>query len=1769
MKKNFLLIVLLITCVNYLKAQTLPGEWSYDSVKKFYRNYVYQLNDTSIDGELQKYHRFEATMDYKINKNANISDYVNVVKEYNANLLSRSNNSNGINISSLNSDWFCRGPMQTIESAIGRVSALWVNPQPPYNIIIGTQSSGIWKTKGGQVTPIWNSLTSFKLTSCGISEIAVSPLDTNIIYASTSFSGSYTTWYGVGLIFSVDGGQTWNIDSTIPSDFYSNSGWARRFKMPLAFKPGTNELLIGRDNRIWKKYTTPGNEHWENQAILTMPNIPNDFEFGINKIIFSETNPNLVICSGDRESQNEIRYSIDGGAAWQYFNFGANSVLFDESTTISSKNYHITASITADNKIYLLIGVTNNLSVGGSGIRAYMFRFIPNVSGNYDLEKYWNVTAAYNTCFKGPMTKMLVLENYLNGKIISVFGQGANTVQKADFSENTATPINFTQVSNYPVSAGNKATHADVRDLKYLPSIGANGSVYIATDGGISVSKNLCNDTDDWTLLNGYGLSITENLGFDNSEFNKDFIVTAGMDGNSWIHDKVNGVKTYTLNYSGDEYDASIAKLKQNSKKFIKTYNEGGPEQYMNFSFKGSVDQSLVVPYSKIIPSNSSEIDKYIYNLKQFDFEDGTDFFYTGTTDVYRIENLYVNINAFHGQNDWKPISFTHFDMAGKPTNFPTTNFPISAFKSCKKPTDPNVQVSVYGIRYASKSSSDIKLMLVEYDKSKLQTKDRYTHSDITPYTLGGVTSLDNSLYKSWVLDIVIDENNPNRIWVCFGGTASGVANQMDVVGRLYQRDLNSGGTSYEWKDISSGLPPLPVLSMVYWKGTDDIIFAGTDAGVYVYEKSSSSWKPFMNNLPFVTVPELDINYCSNTLRACTSGHGIWETPLPKIDNPVSRTITSNETWNVSMDTYQDVLVKTGATLTIQGTHNSDNTNSVEIRIPKDKKIVVEPGAKLIIDGATLTNHCELWQGIEVNGQKNATQDDLNQGRLIVKNGSIIENARKAISTSNGIVKGLAASSTGAIITCENSSFINNLVDVELLSYHRITSKPLDEKVNKSSISKCKFETNSSNLFGTEKPTHIYLWDVNGIKIVGSHFVDYRPITIGSVGIKSIKAGYYVNEYCSGINLPVASAYTCAGISNIFENLEYGIQSYSQSNPKYSVNISNSKFNNCSRAIYLNGIDNASIFLNNFNVKIGANMPIGIYSEKRYGIYLNLCRSYKVENNNLEGDVDADLTSESFGIIVRNMHGENVSINSNSMNKLSVGVEAIGRNRGQELDKGLQIKCNNFSNSKYDIVVMNDPEMPVANSICGIARNQGYPIPNELNRLAGNLFANTSTYLQNNYENQGALIYYYHHSPSSNPRVLPASYLNNAKIVFINQNTAYSNTISCPSSFTSLLTSAQLRSHVITQEEALEGNQAALTSMIDGGNTNNFLLSLDLSNTSTINTNYFLLMNVAPYLSHEVLLRVAEDGTALSNAMIRNILVACAQSAKDDEIQNLLNNRVSPLPQYMRDQINQGLLILSEMENDQREIGSYVADINHSVNETMWRATQDTLDLSANIFEIFNEVNDYTLKMQLANWIDADGRRSDANALIAEIGNNLQSQEDVQSFDILNAMRDFQNQMVDNNIELNDIDQGNIDYLKGLLDYPDVHVADAIALLKLNNQLNYIEPVLMPQVNPNQIVSAAPVKINTTLDPSESSLEVNPNPVTDLLTVKYKVLEKTTILQLVITDINGKELLKQLLKNNIDEIIVNCNQFISGNYILTIKGDGIKSLSQKIIISKK
>ena len=73
------------------------------------------------------------------------------------------------------------------------------------------------------------------------------------------------------------------------------------------------------------------------------------------------------------------------------------------------------------------------------------------------------------------------------------------------------------------------------------------------------------------------------------------------------------------------------------------------------------------------------------------------------------------------------------------------------------------------------------------------------------------------------------------------------------------------------------------------------------------------------------------------------------------------------------MKFYQDIVIKSGNTLTVQ----------CEVQFVPDAKIIVEPGAKLIIDGGKLTNdnyYRTFWQGIEVWGNHNLPQTETNQG---------------------------------------------------------------------------------------------------------------------------------------------------------------------------------------------------------------------------------------------------------------------------------------------------------------------------------------------------------------------------------------------------------------------------------------------------------------------------------------------------------------------------------------------------------------------------------------------------------------------------------------------------------------------------------------------------------------------------------------------------------------------------------------------------------------------
>jgi hypothetical protein len=105
--------------------------------------------------------------------------------------------------------------------------------------------------------------------------------------------------------------------------------------------------------------------------------------------------------------------------------------------------------------------------------------------------------------------------------------------------------------------------------------------------------------------------------------------------------------------------------------------------------------------------------------------------------------------------------------------------------------------------------------------------------------------------------------------------------------GSLHLYQSTDGGSI--WQDVSRGLLDAPVNSVVVDPDNANIVYVGTDAGVFFTQNigsctqlSSSCWSPFGSSLPNVPVTKLVVEGIgtSATLVASTYGRGVWQIAL-------------------------------------------------------------------------------------------------------------------------------------------------------------------------------------------------------------------------------------------------------------------------------------------------------------------------------------------------------------------------------------------------------------------------------------------------------------------------------------------------------------------------------------------------------------------------------------------------------------------------------------------------------------------------------------------------------------------------------------------------------------------------------------------------------------------------------------------------------------------------------------------------------------------------
>lgn len=224
------------------------------------------------------------------------------------------------------------------------------------------------------------------------------------------------------------------------------------------------------------------------------------------------------------------------------------------------------------------------------------------------------------------------------------------------------------------------------------------------------------------------------------------------------------------------------------------------------------------------------------------------------------------------------------------------------------------------------------------------------------------------------VMNIEIDPLDDEIVYISLSGVDESGANKL----RSHMRVLKSDDGGNSWVDFSAGLPIFPVNVLVRHAGAKELIFCGTDKGMYYRKKGDNFWRDFNGGFPKnLAVTDLKINYCKDKLFASTYGRGIWEVVIPDTYKESEQRITTDEEWNFE-EKFQlnDLVIKKKKTLQING----------DLVLAKNRKVVLEPKSKLIINGGEIKTKCEGdWEKIIIEEKKFLFFFKRKKGKIINK----------------------------------------------------------------------------------------------------------------------------------------------------------------------------------------------------------------------------------------------------------------------------------------------------------------------------------------------------------------------------------------------------------------------------------------------------------------------------------------------------------------------------------------------------------------------------------------------------------------------------------------------------------------------------------------------------------------------------------------------------------------------------------------------------------------
>ncbi|SDG61920.1 BNR/Asp-box repeat-containing protein [Flavobacterium omnivorum] len=763
----------------------------------------------------------------------------------------------------------------------GRVVDVDVNPENPTEFYVGYASGGLWHTNNNGMS--FTSVMDAAPTQ-NVGDIAIDWKRGTIWVGTGEVNSSRSSYAGIGILKSEDKGKTWQNMGLHDSHHISR----------ILINPSNpDEIVVGAVGHLYSKNeergiykTTNGGKTWSKTLYI-------DDETGIIDVAISPKNFKVQFASSwskDRKAwdfigsgaTSGIYKSEDAGLTWKLFSNAESGFPVGEGVG------RIGLAVYDDNNVYAVLDnqfkrpggskKSNSLPIAFS-VPGDEFLKLPNKSLNSILKNYGltekyraeNIKHWVQNGYLQPNEAAKVVLDAINS-LAETEVIGAEVYKSSNGGKNwTKTHQDFIDDFFYSYGYYFSVISVDPNDVNKIYLSGV--PIIKSNDGGktfTSISEENVHADHHvvWVNPNKSGHLINGNDGGLNISYD---------DGAHWFKGNSHSVSQFYAVNVDEQEPYNIYGGMQDNGVWV------GPSTY---KYSSEWYQTGKYPYENLMGGDGmqTQIDKRNPNIVYTGFQFGN---------YYRIDRAtnkreYISLKP---KKDEKPFRFNWqtpilLSSHNQDILYMGSNFLHRSMNQGQTWTAISPDLT-QGVKEGNVAFGTIAAI----SESTLQFGLLYTGSDdgLIHVSKDGASTWnkisENLPQNRWVSRVVASAHKKERVYA----TLNGYRND-DFTSYVYVSD-DFGQT---WKNIATNLPASPVNVIVEDNVNENVLYLGTDNGLYVSLNKGTTWDDFSNGIPNVAVHDLVIQKKVKDLVVGTHGRSIYKVNLEQVQQLSDKVIAEN-----------------------------------------------------------------------------------------------------------------------------------------------------------------------------------------------------------------------------------------------------------------------------------------------------------------------------------------------------------------------------------------------------------------------------------------------------------------------------------------------------------------------------------------------------------------------------------------------------------------------------------------------------------------------------------------------------------------------------------------------------------------------------------------------------------------------------------------------------------------------------------------------------------